>query len=358
MDTFVNEVHFPDGRTKELAANTIAKALYAQCDPDENQYVMLDAIVDFRKDPDVAISQTIRSRSLIKVVSHSTCHWELCCEWKDGTTSWQKFSDLKELHPLQVAEFALAAGIANEPAFNWWVSWILKKRDRIISLVKRRSARYHKRTHKFGIELPKTVEEAYKIDKATGTTLWRDAIELEMKNVCVAFDVLPYGVMPPSDHEYIKCHMIFDVKMEDFCSKAQLIAGGHKAKAPATLTYARVMSRETVHIALLVAALSDVETWAADVLNAYITVPCHDKIWTTLGKEFGNGCSQKAIIVQALYGMKSSSAAFWVHLAGCLCKMGYRSCPTDSDLWLKKQTDPKGNRYYAYILCYVDDLLV
>ncbi|KAL7425427.1 hypothetical protein ACHAXM_000008, partial [Skeletonema potamos] len=38
--------------------------------------------------------------------------------------------------------------------------------------------------------------------------------------------------------------------------------------------------------------------------------------------------------------------------------MGYRPCLADPDLWLKKQTDRKGNHYYTYILCYVDDLLV
>ncbi|KAL7478952.1 hypothetical protein ACHAW6_004705 [Cyclotella cf. meneghiniana] len=38
--------------------------------------------------------------------------------------------------------------------------------------------------------------------------------------------------------------------------------------------------------------------------------------------------------------------------------MGYHWCPADPDLWLKEQTDWKGNRYYAYILCYVDNLLV
>ncbi len=38
--------------------------------------------------------------------------------------------------------------------------------------------------------------------------------------------------------------------------------------------------------------------------------------------------------------------------------MGYRPCPADPHLWLKEQTDRKGNHYYAYILCYVDDLLV
>ena len=47
LDTCVYEVRFPDGRTKELAANAIAEALYAQCNPDGNEYVMLDAIVNF-----------------------------------------------------------------------------------------------------------------------------------------------------------------------------------------------------------------------------------------------------------------------------------------------------------------------
>ncbi len=109
-------------------------------------------------------------------------------------------------------------------------------------MVKRRSARYHKRTHKYGIEVPKTVEEAYAIDKATGTTFWHDAIKKEMRNVCVAFDVLKDGAAPPPDHQLMHCHMIFDVKMEDFCCKAWLVAMGHLTKAPATLTYASIVS--------------------------------------------------------------------------------------------------------------------
>jgi hypothetical protein len=39
-------------------------------------------------------------------------------------------------------------------------------------------------------------------------------------------------------------------------------------------------------------------------------------------------------------------------------KMGYTSCKADPDLWLKAVTRPEDNvRYYAYILCYVDDIL-
>ena len=72
-----------------------------------------------------------------KTVKRSTQGWELCCKWKDGSTSWQNLSGLKESHPLQVAQFAFSVQITDEPAFNWWVSWVLKKRDRIVSQVKR-----------------------------------------------------------------------------------------------------------------------------------------------------------------------------------------------------------------------------
>ena len=56
-----------------------------------------------------------------KIIKCSTRGWELCCEWKDGSTSRQKLSDLKESHPLQVTEFAFAAQIADEPTFTLWV---------------------------------------------------------------------------------------------------------------------------------------------------------------------------------------------------------------------------------------------
>ena len=32
-------------------------------------------------------------------------------------------------------------------------------------------------THKFGIQVPNTVDEAYKIDQQTGTTFWKKATE-------------------------------------------------------------------------------------------------------------------------------------------------------------------------------------
>ena len=85
----------------------------------------------------------------------TTAGWNLCVQWKDGSTSWEKLSDLKESHPVECAECALSQGLMNEPAFNWWVGFVLKKREQIMSLVRKRNTRYLERNEKFGIALPK-----------------------------------------------------------------------------------------------------------------------------------------------------------------------------------------------------------
>jgi hypothetical protein len=109
----------------------------------------------------------------------------------------------------------------------------------------------------------------------------------------------------------------------------------------------------------MLAALNDLQVKAGDVLNAYITAPCKEKVWTVLGPEFGPDAGKNAIIVRALYGLKSAGAAFCAHLASFMRQMGYTSCKADPDLWYKAETQPEDNyHYYAYILCYVDDILV
>ncbi len=44
--------------------------------------------------------------------------------------------------------------------------------------------------HKFGIECPKTVEDALELDKQNVNTMWANAIAKEMKNVKAAFNPL------------------------------------------------------------------------------------------------------------------------------------------------------------------------
>ncbi len=187
---------------------------------------------------------------------------------------------------------------------------MLKKRDQIISIVHTWTTRYLKRTHKFGIEVPKTAKEALALDCKNGNTLWADAIAKEMREVHLAFNILPDGRSAPIGYQKIPCHMIFDVKMEDFRQKARLVAGGHRTQAPETIIYASVVSRETVHLALTFVSLKDLEVKVGNVLNAYITALVKEKVWTILGPEFGHDSGKSAVIVRVLYGLKSAGAAF------------------------------------------------
>ena len=103
------------------------------------------------------------------------------------------------------------------------------------------------------------------LDKEDVNTLWDDAIATEMINVKAAFKILDDGEMAPRDHQFVKCHMIFDIKMDNFRRKARLVAGGHMTTASAAVTYASFVSRETVGIALTLAALNDLEVKCGDV---------------------------------------------------------------------------------------------
>ena len=60
---------------------------------------------------------------------------------------------------------------------------------------------------------------------------------------------------------------------------------------------------------------------------------------------------------KALYGLKSSGAAFWAHLAETLHDIGFRPTRADPDVWRRPAKKADGEEYYEYILCYVDDLL-
>lgn len=73
--------------------------------------------------------------------------------------------------------------------------------------------------------------------------------------------------------------MIFDIKIsENFRCKARLAADGHKTHTPSTLTYSSVVSRESVRICLLIAALNDLDVLSADIQNAYLTAPNKEKV--------------------------------------------------------------------------------
>ena len=359
FDTREYVVEFTDGSTENYFANVIAECMYAQVDSEGRQFQLLQEITDHRSD-NSAISVAdgfMTSRNGNRVPKVTTRGWSLLVSWKDGSSDWIPLKDIKDSYPVQIAEYAVTNNIAHEPAFNWWVPTVMRKRNRIVAKVKR----YWRTTHKFGIRLPKTVEEALAIDDETGTEFWRKALGKEMGKVKVAWKPVD-GVTPaqarsgqvPSliGFQEIRCHIIFDIKM-DFTRKARFVAGGHTTDTPGSLTYSSVVSRDSVRLAFLIAGLNDLDVLAGDVTNAYLNAKCREKIWFEGGLETGEDHGKVLIVTRALYGLKSSGAAWRADLAATLRDLNFTSTRADPDVWIRS-----AGTHYDMVLVYVDDILI
>lgn len=153
---------------------------------------------------------------------------------------------------------------------NLWVHKVLKRKEWIIQKVK---SKYWRITQRFGIEIPKSVEEAYKIDTSTGTNHWTRAFSQYQ--------------MP--GYSYCSPNMVSDIKMDGaFTRKARLVADGHKTRPPTSITYSSVVSRDRVRIALTIASLNSLHVSACDMGNAYLNATSREKLWTVAGPEFGS----------------------------------------------------------------------
>jgi len=353
LDTREYEVVFPDGTTQSYSANVIAENLYSQVDAEGHSFSFFEDIIGHKRD-DAAIPDGGLPDG---EPCFTTKGWSFLVSWKDGTSSYVPLREMKNSFPVQTAEYASVHLLDKEPAFRRWVPHFLKKRDRIIGKLSKKNTKYWHRTHKYGIELPKTVAEALEIDRRTGTTLWRDAIEKEMRNNAPAFkfnddDSVPVG------YKHITCHMIFEIKMVGLVRKARYVAGGHLTDPPVDSVYSSVITRESVRILFTIAALNDLDVLRADVQNAYINAPTKEKVYTTAGPEFGSNQGRPVLIVRALYGLKSSGARWRDHLAAILRENGFQSSLADPDVWMRKARKPCGFLYWEYLLVYVDDILV
>jgi hypothetical protein len=141
---------------------------------------------------------------------------------------------------------------------SWWAPHVLKKKKRLIKATQKRHVR---KGFKFGIQIPTSIQEAIELDSGNRNDLWYQAIMKEMENVRVSFK---QADKPPPGYNKVQLIMIFDVKM-DFTRKARLVARGDLTEIPPTLAYSSVVSRESVQIAFLLAALNDIDHLMFDV---------------------------------------------------------------------------------------------
>ena len=135
----------------------------------------MDEIIDHRRNGDeVSKSQgnlrtkigTLRKRKTI-------LGWGLLLQWEDDTRNWVKLKDLKDLYLIELMEFARLKNIEDVPAFIWWTPYVKRK---VNVIIQRTRLKYWEHTHKYGIGIPKSIEEAKDIGEENDNILWMDAV--------------------------------------------------------------------------------------------------------------------------------------------------------------------------------------
>ena len=267
LNTAVNNVETPDGNIQEYSVNVIAENLWNQVDDDGYDYNLLYEIIGHKQNDDAIKIENrfYETKTGTKRRVITTKGWDLQARWENGETSYIALKDIKESNPIEVSEYAVANKIQDDPEFAWWINTVLKRRNAMVSKVARRI----RKNMKFGITIPKNYAEAAEFDRANNKRLWQDSIKKEMTNVRVAFKLLEGNNRIPIGFKEITCHLIFNVKF-DLKRKTRYVGGGYLTTVSLSMSYSSVVSRDSVRIMFLIAALHYLDINMCDIGNAYL----------------------------------------------------------------------------------------
>ena len=81
----------------------------------------------------------------------------------------------------------------------------------------------------------------------------------------------------------------------DLTCKTRYVVNGAVTDTPVGLCYFSVVSRDSVIIAFLVAAFTDLYILVCDISNAYLNAPCQERIWFFAGLECGKSLEEKVM---------------------------------------------------------------
>ena len=161
------------------------------------------------------------------------------------------------------------------------------------------------------LKSPTSVTHALEINAKNRTTFWRDAIGKEMTHVPVTFQILVVGYNLFPCYSKLSGHLIFDVKMDIMKDQPT---------DPKGSTYASVVSRESIRIALTYTAFNSIEYWCYDSWHTKSFSKNNTRLFAVLS------LARIVASKRALYGGKSAGVDFWNHLWEYMMHLGNKSC--------------------------------
>ena len=287
--------------------------------------------------------------------SYKGSKYNVKVNWADGTSTYEPLSVIGADDPVTCALYAKKHGLLDEPGWKRFkrIAKNERKLARFINQAKLRSKRETKR-YKFGFEVPKSPQDALRIDQENGNTMWRDSMALELSQLMdyETFKDYGYGDKRPAGYKRIRTHWVFDIK-HDGRHKSRLVAGGHLTDAPLEDVYSGVVSLRSIRLVLFIAELNQLEVWGADIGNAYLEAKTQEKVYVIGDQGFGDLQGHTLVIFKALYGLKSSGKRWHERLYDVLRELDFYPSRADSCVWMRDM-----GTHYEYVAVYVDDLCI
>ena len=223
---------------------------------------------------------------------YNGCPYNIMVEWENGEITKEPLNHIARDDPVTCAIYAREKGLLDKPGWKRFKA-IAKREKKFLRMVNQAKLRSFNTSpkYKYGFEVPRTYDQAIRIDEKNGNTLWGDAVILELKQIDEYDTFIDKGhhtkINSPSEYNKIRVHLIFDVK-HDGRHKARLVADGHLTDVPLESVYSGVVSLRGYRIVLFLAERNQLELWSTAIGNAYLEAFTSEKVFIIAGPEFGN----------------------------------------------------------------------
>ncbi|KAL7570793.1 hypothetical protein ACA910_014422 [Epithemia clementina (nom. ined.)] len=292
-------------------------------------------------------------------------NYNVLVEWDTGETTYEPLSIIAMDDPVTCAVYAKENNLLDERGWRRFKRFV-KTHKRTIRNIKRNKIKHshHNIKYMFGYQIPRDYEEAMELDRKNGNTKWKEAIDLELKQIDDYQTFKDVGkaeintkgqvMNAPEGYKKIRVNLVFAVK-HDGRHKARLVADGHLNRNTTEGAYSGVVSLRSLRIVMFLSELNALKLWGADIGNAYLEAYTEEKIFILAGPEFGERKGHILIISKALYGLRTSGARWHDRLFDVMREMGFSPSKNDPDIWMRLSKD---GEVYEYSAVYIDDLAI
>ena len=294
---------------------------------------------------------------------HKESKYNVMVEWESGEVTYEPLTPISKDDPITCAVYSKKHDLLDTTGWKHLKRYA-KTSKRLIRAVKqsrihqvRASARYQ-----HGFQVPKDYNDAIRLDKENSNTHWHDAMDLELNQIHEYKVFKDTGkaqfhngkIVTPDGFQKIRVHFVYAVK-HDGRFKARLVADGHLTKEPVESIYSGVVSLRSLRMVVFLSQLNDLESWGADVGNAYLEAYTDEKLCIIAGPKLKELQGHLLIMVKALYGTRSGGARWHDRLFDILQELDFKPSKADPDVWMRPEP---GGTSYEYIAVYVDDLAI